>query len=101
MADEPYTPARWDDQWGPIDAPGGGYPEIRWAVEAWNDAGGATFVGGPWGQTLEGAIQRAEAFKIHGDFEGKLYDHVAVVRQVYRTCIKTTHFDLDEARQML
>jgi len=100
VADEKYDPTLWDDQWGPIDDPISQYVD-RWGVEGWNDAGGAVSLGGPWGLTLEGAIARAEEFSLRGDYDGKMYDHVAVVRFTYRTCVKTHHHSLDEAREML
>lgn len=100
MADEKFDQTRWDDEWRPIDEPMSRYVD-RWAVEAWNDAGGACALGGPWGLTLEGAIARAEEFKLHGDHDGRLYDHVQVERFTYRTCVKMHHYSLDEAREML
>ena len=50
------------------------------------------------GWTLKLAIKRAERFELEGDTDGRKYEHVSVVKFQWRTCCKTEHFTLDQAK---
>jgi hypothetical protein len=101
VADEAHDPRVWDGKYTPIDDPNPRYVSEEWGVEGWNDSGGGVMMRGEWGATLQGAIERAEKFELAGDVDGRKYEHVAVVKFQWRTCCKTEHSSLDEARQML
>lgn len=81
-----------------VTRPAGEYP---WSIEAWDDgsAGGRfTLVSGPWGASLDETIARAERFTREGDHDGRLYDHVDIIKTTYRTCSIQETFSIEQAK---